>query len=226
MLNPLIDGQQLLRTVAHALRHEPTQYGLELDAAGWTDLDELIVALRFDRYDWALLERGDLERSIVESNSSRFEIRDDRIRAAYGHSVHLTKIGTPETLPPALWHGLPLEVLEAVMLDGLRPIRRRFVHLTTNPDYACQVARAKGTEALLIVDAQAADKTGGRFFPREPPRLAHRSGGPGLPLTSCRGLVIGSGGLTARSSTWPITRHDIAADGSADVWHLLLTEDR
>lgn len=36
----------LSRVVTHALRHAPEQYGIVLDAEGWTDLDTLVQALR------------------------------------------------------------------------------------------------------------------------------------------------------------------------------------
>lgn len=40
------DHERLGRTVAHALRHAPEAYGLELDSAGWADLEVLLAALR------------------------------------------------------------------------------------------------------------------------------------------------------------------------------------
>ena len=41
-----LDYRRLSKTVAHALRHEPHVYELELDEEGWTDVATLLGALR------------------------------------------------------------------------------------------------------------------------------------------------------------------------------------
>jgi RNA:NAD 2'-phosphotransferase (TPT1/KptA family) len=52
-----------------------------------------------------------------------------------------------------------------VRLVGLLPIRRRFVHLTSNLDYARSVGKVDGQEqTVLVIRAQEASKHGQRFF--------------------------------------------------------------
>lgn len=41
--------RRLSRTVAHALRHEPWLYELEMDEAGWVPVEQLLDALRSKR---------------------------------------------------------------------------------------------------------------------------------------------------------------------------------
>jgi RNA:NAD 2''-phosphotransferase len=41
-----IDLERLSRTLSHALRHDPRQYGLNMDMKGWVQLDELLNALQ------------------------------------------------------------------------------------------------------------------------------------------------------------------------------------
>jgi putative RNA 2'-phosphotransferase len=42
---PIENRVALSKTISHALRHAPDQYGLELDEAGWVDVAELTRAL-------------------------------------------------------------------------------------------------------------------------------------------------------------------------------------
>jgi hypothetical protein len=77
----------LSRTISHALRHDPAAYGLQLDAEGWAQLDDLIAALRRVKPGWGALDRDDLAQMMAIATKQRHEIVGDRIRAVYGHSV-------------------------------------------------------------------------------------------------------------------------------------------
>lgn len=160
-MNSTINPEKLVSTLAFALRHHPAQFGLELDDEGWTSLEDLVIALRFDRYDWAHVDEEVLN-SVVEE-TDRFEIRDGRIRATYGHSIELGKI-PPITVPPAvLFHGTTEEALPAIRREGLKPIGRRFVHLTSDREYALRVANAKQSRTIVLVNALNAYASGHVF---------------------------------------------------------------
>ena len=47
--------------MAFALRHDPAHFGLDVDDEGWTSFADLIAAIRFERYDWALLDEVTVE---------------------------------------------------------------------------------------------------------------------------------------------------------------------
>jgi len=55
-----LDLTKLSRTVAHALRHDPWLYGLELDSYGWLHLIDLVVSLRCRRDEWRKLAENDI----------------------------------------------------------------------------------------------------------------------------------------------------------------------
>ena len=76
--------------MAFALRHDPAHFGLDLDEEGWTNLADLLAAIRLDRYEWALIDATFLKATI--EGMERFEITDGRIRATYGHSIELGKL--------------------------------------------------------------------------------------------------------------------------------------
>ena len=161
---PETEPERIVRVLAYALRHQPLRFGVALDDEGFADLNELAVGIRFSSYDWALIERRHIEDTIRGTEPGRFEIRVDRIRALYGHSVRLGSPGESRAPPEILLHGTPTETLTEVLKTGLRPMNRAFVHLTTNPDYAALVAVAKGGGVILCIRALEAAEAGFEYF--------------------------------------------------------------
>jgi putative RNA 2'-phosphotransferase len=43
---------QLSRTMSYALRHNPADFGLTLDAEGWVPVQDLLTALHRRRSEW------------------------------------------------------------------------------------------------------------------------------------------------------------------------------
>ncbi len=161
-MSSIIESEKLVSTLAFALRHNPFQFGLDLDDEGWTNLEDLVIAIRFDRYDWALVDETTL-RSVIEG-MDRFHIRDGRIRATYGHSVKLGRLAPVASPPPTvLFHGTTTNALSAIRREGLKPIGRRFVHLTSDHEYALRVTNAKQGQSVVLVRAADAHATGQVF---------------------------------------------------------------
>lgn len=153
------------RTLAHALRHEPWLYELELDAEGWTPVEEVLAALRFERPEWQDLTAADFAEVIRTSTKTRYEMADGRIRALYGHSLP-GKLSRVAALPPnRLFHGTSPRALEAISRAGLQPMARQYVHLSPERADAVAVGRRKHPQPiLLLVDAAAAAKSGFAFY--------------------------------------------------------------
>ena len=160
-MNSAKDRARLVSTLAFALRHNPAQFGLFLDEEGWTSLDDLVVAIRFDRYDWALID-VEMVKVAIEG-MDRFEIRGGRIRATYGHSIELGKLPPVVSPPAVLFHGTTEEALPTIRREGLKPMGRRFVHLTSDREYALHVANAKLGHTILVVQAVVASLAGNVF---------------------------------------------------------------
>lgn len=157
--------QQVSKVVAHALRHEPWQYELELDAEGWVPVSELLDALHSHGPAWAHLQVADLARMIEAATKRRYELDGDRIRALYGHSVP-GRLAKEEGVPPdVLFHGTSPEAWALIRDGGLVPMRRQYVHLSATPDVALLVGRRKASRPLLLlVDAGGATRDGVRFY--------------------------------------------------------------
>lgn len=149
-------GTDLSRTVAHALRHEPWLYELELDAAGWTSVEALLTALARDPR-WRDVTRATLDTMIQRASKQRYELVGDRIRALYGHSVAGRIQKTPGVPPARLFHGTAATSVDVIRTEGLRPMHRQYVHLSVDPATAYTVGRRKSVDvAVLLIDARAA----------------------------------------------------------------------
>jgi putative RNA 2'-phosphotransferase len=156
---------ELSRLVSHALRHEPWVYELELDAAGWVPVGELLAAIREVGPAWEHVGRDDLALMVASSSKRRHEIDGDRIRALYGHSVP-GRIVKVEAVPPAmLFHGTSPRAWETIRTGGLMPMGRQYVHLSTDLATAVQVGRRKADVPVLLgIRAGEASAQGVRFW--------------------------------------------------------------
>jgi len=155
---------RLSKTISHALRHVPEEYGLQLDPEGWVPLDTLISALQ-QRGSGRSVSRGDIETIMAQSEKQRFEIREDRIRAFYGHST-AAKIEHQAVVPPAiLYHGTTREAAEAILREGLKSMKRQYIHLSTDEKTARLVGlRRTNKPVILRVAALEAHQQGCKFY--------------------------------------------------------------
>jgi putative RNA 2'-phosphotransferase len=99
-----LDHTRLSKTVSHALRHQPWLYELEPDSEGWVSVEDLLEALR-ERKAWRNLAAADIAAMVEGSDKRRFEMRDGRIRALYGHSIPGKLSREPARPPAVLYHG-------------------------------------------------------------------------------------------------------------------------
>ena len=156
---------KLSRTISHALRHAPEQYGLKLDEEGWVPVQDLLAALRQRRAEWQHLHEHDLAAMVAQSEKQRFEMRDGKIRALYGHSTQ-KKVAKEPAIPPALlYHGTTARAAQSIRAQGLRSMKRQYVHLSTDEQTARQVALRRTRQPVLLkIVAAEAHKHGVKFY--------------------------------------------------------------
>lgn len=146
--------KRVSKHMALLLRHAPDRAGLVLDPEGYVGLDELATALGVD----AATVRAVVAH--VEPHKQRYAIEGDCVRANYGHSI-AERIAHEAAEPPALLlHGTTRAALDAIRVQGLVPMRRQFVHLTTERALALSVGARHGPACLVTVDARAAHAAG------------------------------------------------------------------
>lgn len=149
--------------LARVLRHEPEAIGIDLDPQGWVRIDEL---LRQMKKAGRGLTRAQLLELVESNDKARFTLSPDgrRLRAAQGHSVDVD-LGLPTVVPPeTLYHGTASQSLDAIFKDGLRPGRRRQVHLSPDPETAVLVGRRHGKPTILNIAAAEMHANGHLFY--------------------------------------------------------------
>ncbi|MEV0243621.1 RNA 2'-phosphotransferase [Streptomyces sp. NPDC050674] len=142
------------------LRHQPERIGLTLDESGWVDIDTLIAAAAAHGFRFT---RDELDHVVATNDKRRFAVEGSRIRASQGHSVEVD-LGLAPTAPPAyLYHGTVARALEAIRAEGLRPMNRHAVHLSSDRETATRVGARRGRPVVLAVDAGAMHRDGHVF---------------------------------------------------------------
>lgn len=151
---------KISKYMSYILRHNPEN--LEIDEYGFVDLNELIRKIRekFPNADESLI-RGIVERS----ERRRFEIRGGKIRALYGHSIPIKMGLNEDPLVKTLYHGTTPEAAEKILKIGLKPMKRRWVHLSPTPEIARRVGlRRTNRPVILEIDVERAREDGVKFY--------------------------------------------------------------
>lgn len=149
--------------LALVLRHKPEAAGLELDKNGWADTDKLIAGFRKTGRQ---LDEAQLERIVALNNKKRYEFSEDKkkIRARQGHSVDVD-VELEEAIPPdVLYHGTARKNLQAITAEGLKPMGRKYVHLSADIETALNVGKRHGDPVVLEIDAKCMKEVGQKFW--------------------------------------------------------------
>jgi putative RNA 2'-phosphotransferase len=165
MANFPIDPQRVSKTLSYWLRHDPESAGLQMDAAGWVPVVDVILALQ-DR--GIRIRNTDLPGIITAGTKIRYEISPDgsRIRATHGHSISVEMDEQPVAPPPVLYHGTSEGSVAQVMEEGLQPMGRQWVHLSADIAAAREVGGRHGRPVVLEVHTEVLHAQGQPFYQR------------------------------------------------------------
>jgi putative RNA 2'-phosphotransferase len=144
--------------MSYLLRHHPGN--LRTDREGFVDVDDLLVKLQ---------ERFEVDKQLINELASgtgtRFEAVNNRIRARYGHTIDVEIPRQADTSVEVLYHGTTHEAAARILRAGLKPMRRRWVHLSPTEEIALSVAqRRTAAPVVLRINAKAARQEGLRFY--------------------------------------------------------------
>jgi len=110
---------------------------------------------------------------VTDADKKRFELRENRVRATYGHSFPVKMGSEPVEPPPQLFHGTARDLAQSILRNGLRPRDRQYVHLSASVEEAQAVGkRHDPSPAIVVVDAKRAHTEGVHFFASGPLFLA------------------------------------------------------
>lgn len=150
---------EVSRYMSYLLRHDPEN--LEMDSHGFVDVEKLAEKLE---------KRFPIDKRIVfeiaeRSDRRRFEIIGNKIRALYGHTILIQLEFEEDKTIQVLYHGTTPEAAAKILKEGLKPMKRRWVHLSPTIEIAVEVGqRRTNNPVVLEINAEAARKNGLRFF--------------------------------------------------------------
>ena len=132
------------------LRHQPEMIGIQLDASGWANVNDLLEkankhGVKIDR---------EILNHIVETNSKkRFAFNNtlDKIRASQGHSIEIELGYTSQKPPEILYHGTGEKSVPSILNTGLEKRGRQHVHLSSDIETAVKVGQRHGKPVVFIV---------------------------------------------------------------------------
>ncbi|RLE56373.1 MAG: RNA 2'-phosphotransferase [Thermoprotei archaeon] len=159
--------EMLSKLMSGLLRHFPQVVGLKLDDEGFVDIDELVEAIRKKWRNRHLYQWVTKEHVIAVAQldpKGRFEIIGNKIRARYGHSIRVKISYIEDREVKILYHGTAVENVPRILKEGLKPMKRMWVHLTDRFEDAVVVGKRKGRPAVLVIDVELLRRLGHRVY--------------------------------------------------------------
>lgn len=158
------DGtKRISKSLSYVLRHRPDMVGIELDEAGWVDVQVLLDAMNDHGKS---ITREQLDQVVATNDKRRFSISSDgtMIRANQGHSVSV-ELGYSQAVPPeTLYHGTVERFLPLIQKDGLQKRKRHHVHLSPSTETAGKVGQRRGKPLILLVRAKVMHDAEHQFY--------------------------------------------------------------
>lgn len=141
--------EQKSKYLALLLRHKPEKANVTVNQYGWARVHEITQALNLTFTELATLVDTD--------DKKRYSFNDDmtKIRANQGHSLKVKIDMDPYSPSPGekLYHGTNERVIVKIILEGLKPMNRQFVHLSKDVEAAKTVGARRGKPVILEIDA-------------------------------------------------------------------------
>lgn len=145
--------------MSYLLRHNPED--LKMDRYGFADLDEFLEKVN---------QRFHIDKELIceivdQSNRKRFEIVGNMIRALYGHTIPVKLELEEDKVVNVLYHGTTPDAASKILKVGLKPMKRKWVHLSPTIEIATEIGlRRTRKPVILEIDAEAARKAGVKFY--------------------------------------------------------------
>lgn len=132
------------KRLAYLLRHSnlPDKYG-------WVSVDVLCKESGYKEHIIRTL--------VLFDDKGRFIFSDDqtKVRALYGHSIKIESDAVPMQPPAVLYHGTAVKSLAAIFEEGIKPMSRAKVHLSSTIETAKLVGQRHGTPIVLEINTYA-----------------------------------------------------------------------
>ena len=150
---------EVSRYMSYLLRHNSEN--INMDEYGFVDVDELLEKLH-GRFH---IDRRFMVEVVEKSQRKRFEIIDNKIRALYGHTLSVKSQLEEDTVAELLYHGTTSDAAFKILKEGLKPMKRRWVHLSPTMETAVEVGLRRTKRPIVLeIDAKSARENNLMFY--------------------------------------------------------------
>jgi putative RNA 2'-phosphotransferase len=149
------------RILTGVLRHFPERYQLAMDPRGWVELSDIAraIAQRHPMYHW--LRPHHLIAIAETDGKGRYEVKGDRVRATYGHTLEVDLDLPTDHIPDLLYFPVTEEEAAIVLEVGLKPTDRKKVHLSRTAADAFAAGKVRTPEPVILeVDSRKGREDG------------------------------------------------------------------
>lgn len=156
------DLTKISKYISLILRHKPEVIGIQLDANGWANVEELLAGIgRKYPIDFEILEE-----IVRTDNKQRYSFNEDKtkIRANQGHSIQVDVELSVTEPPEILYHGTAERFSASIEAKGLLPGNRLYVHLSPDTETAEKVGHRHGKPIIYLVNAGQMQQDGYTFL--------------------------------------------------------------
>ncbi len=151
----------LVRTMAGVLRHFPERFGVEMDKQGWIDVGDFITALSIKNRRFKFIKPHHIIGLVETDAKGRYQYREGKIRATYGHSLEVELDLPTHDVPDTLYYPATPEECNVLLEAGLMPSDRKMVHLSSTPNAAMEAGKVRVTNPVILeVAAKKATENG------------------------------------------------------------------
>lgn len=144
--------------LSYLLRHHPEDLRMSND--GFVPISDVLSKIQNKFPD---VNREYLE-DLIESGNKRFQIKNNHIRALYGHSIPVTIPLDTNSEIDVLYHGTSARSAKNIFKEGLKPKGRKKVHLSTSKKEADRVGKRHSKQPIILqIDVKEARKNNIHF---------------------------------------------------------------
>lgn len=156
----------LSKFISLILRHKPETINISLDEHGWANVEDLINGINKSGKN---INMEILEDIVLTDNKQRYSFNEDKtlIRANQGHSINVD-VELKEVVPPdTLYHGTAPRFLDSIEENGIKPMSRLYVHLSSDLKTADKVGKrhdSNNISIVLAIDTKKMHEDGIKFY--------------------------------------------------------------
>ena len=149
----MVERTEISKTMAYLLRHDPS--GMRISDKGFVVMEELLTKLK---EKWPNINEKDIIEVIERDPKGRYEIKNGKVRARYGHSIEVNPT-LNQSKKDVLYHGTTEKASKKILREGIKSQGRQKVHLSATIQGAYEVGKRRTNKPVILkIDAKKAQK--------------------------------------------------------------------